>query len=165
MEKWHYLFLASVMCAKQFKDSKEKVLMDILLVRLVIIFAVGGVRRWKKENINTVTNRLPLILTWMSYIQSQEYNYIFCKYYKKPFLVESPTWCDGGEEFKNEIDRIFDKPKVREKYISNKMELQAIKSYCKNQRNKIQVMVWQCHNLKMCKNQFVRLTRSEIKNI
>ena len=36
------------------------------------------------------------------------------------------------------------------------MELQAIKSYCKNQRNKIQVMAWQCHNLKMFKNQFAR---------
>ena len=81
----------------------------------------------------------------MSYIQNQKKNYNFFKYYKKPFLVEASTWCDGGKELKNEIDRIFDKPKVKEKYINNKMELQAIKSYCKNQRNKIQVMVWQCH--------------------
>ena len=49
----------------------------------------------------------------------------FFKYYKKPFLVEASTWCDGGKEFKNEIDRIFDKPNVKEKYINNKMELQA----------------------------------------
>ena len=92
----------------------------------------------------------------MSYIQNQKYNYIFSSITKKKktFLVEASTWCDGGKEFKNEFDRIFDEPKVKETYINNKMELQAIKSYCKNQRNKIQVMVWQCHNLKMFKSQF-----------
>ena len=74
----------------------------------------------------------------MGYIQNQKYSYIFSSITKK--IVEASTWCDGGKEFKNEIDRLFDKPKVKEKYINNKMELQAIKSYCKNQRNKIQVM-------------------------
>ena len=79
-----------------------------------------------KKNINTMTNILPLILAWMSYIQNQKKNYNFFKYYKKPFLVEASTWRDGGKEFENEIDRIFDKPKVKEKYINNKMELQTI---------------------------------------
>ena len=152
--------MVSVMCAKQLRAVKKKYwwiyYLLIFLVRLVIIFAVGGVRRWKKENRNTMTNILPLILTWMSYIQNQKYNCMFSSITKKPFLVEASTWCAGGKECKNEIDRIFDKPKVKETYINNKMELQAIKSYCKNQRNKIQVMVWQCHNLKMFKNQFAR---------
>ena len=40
-----------------------------------------------------------------------------------------------------EIDRIFDKPTVKEKYVSNKVELQVIKSYQivkKNSMSRIQ---------------------------
>ena len=61
----------------------------------------------------------------MSYIQNQKKTTFF-QVLQKTFLVEASTWCDGGKEFKNEIDRIFDKPKVKEKYINNKMELQTI---------------------------------------
>ena len=53
----------------------------------------------------------------------------FSRYFNKQFLPEASTWCDGGKEFKTEIDRIFDKPTVKEKYVSNKVELQVIKSY------------------------------------
>ena len=53
----------------------------------------------------------------------------FSRYFNKQFLPEASTWRDGGKEFKTEIDRIFDKPTVKEKYVSNKVELQVIKSY------------------------------------
>jgi len=55
------------------------------------------------------------ILTVLRHIQNQKYNLIFLGITKKTFLPEASTWCDGGKEFQNEIDRIFDKPKVKEK--------------------------------------------------
>ena len=141
------------MC-KTIKGSKEKVLMDILPVD--ICCKVGEyigcwVCEWMKEREQKYNEKYPICHKLYS---KPELQLQFFRYFKKPFLGDASTCCDGGKEFKNEIDRMFDKQKVKEKYANNKIELQAIKSYCKNERNRIQVMVWQYHNLKLFKNQF-----------
>ena len=53
--------------------------------------------------------------------------------FNKPFLSIHQTCNDrNGKQFKKEIDRIFDKQKVKDKYIFNKMDLQVLKLYCKS---------------------------------
>lgn len=145
---------------KTIKGSKEKVLMDIIPVdiscKVSNYICCWRCEKMKEREHKYYDKHIAINIGLNELYTKPEIQLHFFKYYKKTFLVEASTWCDGGKEFENEIDRIFDKPKAKEKYINNKMELQAIKSYCKNQRNKIQVMVWQCRNLKMFKNQFAR---------
>lgn len=46
--------------------------------------------------------------------------------------------------YKKEIDRMLDKQSVKDKYVFNKMDLQALKSYCKtfNGQDNIRLIVW-----------------------
>jgi hypothetical protein len=59
-----------------------------------------------------------------------------------------------AENIKKEIDRIFDRQSVKDKYVFNKMDLQAIKSYCKNDSAIIKLLVRACHSKKECDSIF-----------
>ena len=68
--------------------------------------------------------------------------FVICK---KPFLSTHQTYNDrSGKQFRKEIDRIFDKQKVKDKYVFNKMDLQVLKSYCKSfgGMDTIKLIVW-----------------------
>ena len=69
----------------------------------------------------------------------------FFTIFNKPFLSTHQTCNDrSGKQFKKEIDRIFDKQNVKDKYVFNKMDLQVLKSYCKSfgGMDNIKLLVW-----------------------
>ena len=69
----------------------------------------------------------------------------FFRMFKMPLLS---TLDINDKKYKKEIDRIFDKQKVKDKYVFNKMDLQAIKSYWKKDSNRIKLIVCCCHSKK-----------------
>ena len=80
---------------------------------------------------------------------------LFFRIYKKPFLSTHQSFYDrSGRKYKKEIDRIFDRQSVKDKYVFNKMDLQAIKSYCKNDSAIIKLLVRACHSKKECDSIF-----------
>ena len=50
------------------------------------------------------------------------------------------------KKYKTEIDRILDKESVKDKYVFNKIDLQKLKSFCKNDNERIKLVVWACHS-------------------
>ena len=67
--------------------------------------------------------------------------------FKQPLLTTPTiqTYNDrSGKKFKKEIDRISDRQSVKDKYVFNKMDLQAIKSCCKNDSDIIKMITWAC---------------------
>ena len=74
---------------------------------------------------------------------------LFFRIYKSPFLTQHLNRFDEGEKkYKEEIDRILDRPSVKDKYVFNKMDLQALKSFCKKDSERIKLLVWCCHSKK-----------------
>ena len=74
---------------------------------------------------------------------------LFFRIYKSPFLTQHLNCFDEGEKkYKEEIDRILDRPSVKDKYVFNKMDLQALKSFCKKDSEKVKLLVWCCHSKK-----------------
>lgn len=136
------------MC-KLHQNSKKKVMMDILPVDICCkVSEYFGCCRceWMRENekhffkgftgenndVNRPANQL-----------------IFFGMFKPPFLTQHLNCFDEGEkEYKKEIERILDKKKVKDKYVFKKMDLQALKSYCKNDSRAIKTVVFCCHSQK-----------------
>ena len=59
--------------------------------------------------------------------------------------------------FNKEISRLLDKQSVKEKYASNKMKLQAIRSFCKRDRDAINFAIMGCHSQKELNKLFSHL--------
>ena len=73
----------------------------------------------------------------------------FFKMFSKSLLTTHQTCNDrSGRKYKKEIDRIFDRQSVKDKYVFNKLDLLALKSYCKNDSEIIKLLVWVCHSKK-----------------
>ena len=101
---------------------------------------------WMKERERDFVNE-------NSKMTKPELQLLFFKTFKKPLLNEIQLCSDrNGKQFKKESDRILDKQKVKEKYLNNKIDLQALKSYCKQGRHIIQTALWTYHDLKKFKN-------------
>ena len=74
---------------------------------------------------------------------------LFFRIYKSPFLTQHMDCFDEGlKKYKKEIDRILDRPSVKDKYVFNKMDLLALKSFCKKDSRAIKTVVFCCHSQK-----------------
>ena len=76
---------------------------------------------------------------------------------KKPYLLTHNKITNNDRSFRKyrkEIDRILDKQSVKDKYASNKMRLQIIKSFCKNDSDAVKLTVWGCHSQKQLNSVF-----------
>ena len=119
------------MC-KLHQNSKKNVMMDILPVDIcckVSDFFSCCRCEWMKEN------EKHFFIYYMGNpddFTKLEKQLLFFRLYKKPFLSTYQRFNDrDGKKFKKEIDRILDKQSVKNKYKYIKMDLQALKSFCK----------------------------------